>query len=860
MNTPASVPRTLCIAAAIVSSACLSLLPTASAQTITDYLGTNASTTGGFTDAANWNPSIPANNLTGSIARFNQTSYLNSTLGHNGYQLNGIQFGDGTTTTAAVTIDIAGATGQQLRVGTGGVVMNANSGNATINKLAMPQNLTITNNSANLLSIGTFGVWRDNSSYTANLTGTGRITITGLFSDQVNNPLDWSGLAALNVNGATVTLSGANTFTGGLTLSSGSLILGNNAALGGVGNVLTIAGGTLDVTAARTTTNNNAQNWNGDFTFAGTSTLNLGTGAVTLGSNRTVTVNASTLTVGGVIGDGGNAYSLTKAGAGTLVLTGANTYSGGTTLSSGTLDISEAINALGSGTLTLGNGTTLRASNGTVLTYANSMVIDGNVTLTGIRTTYSGNIDLGNTTRTLTVENSPTNGNLATNLTGVISGNAGIVKQGTGHLDLTNAGNTFTGDVSLDEGTLRLRNGAIGNAANKLIINGTGSVILSNVGIQNLSLSNAVDVNANFVLNAGSTVTLSGATNLGGATRTITLTGAGTKALDGVISNGGLALVVDSGTVALGGANTFSGDTTVSGTVGVVNLTNSLALQNSTLAYAAAGGSVAFNGITEATLGGLSGDKALVLANTATAAVALSVGNNNTDSTYSGDLSGPGSLTKVGTGTLTLGGANTYSGVTVIEAGTLALGPAGAIASSVGVFLSGTAAGLDVSAASGGGITIGLGRGVGGLGTITGDLSLATGAGLILSSPAVIGGLPLTVTGTASLPDAFGIASLVGTTGQPFDFDLLPNGTYSLIANTSDFSNISNWEVGQAETVGPGRTAYFSQAESGGLQITVVPEPGTAGIAVLGAIVLAYRGRRLIRRRTLPRPSTAGSC
>ena len=78
------------------------------------------------------------------------------------------------------------------------------------------------------------------------------------------------------------------------------------------------------------------QYWNGDFTFAGPNDLNLGTGSVTLGwSHRNVTLLSNTLTVGGPIGDNGNGYSLTMAGSGMLALAGTNTYSGGTTLYSG---------------------------------------------------------------------------------------------------------------------------------------------------------------------------------------------------------------------------------------------------------------------------------------------------------------------------------------------------------------------------------------------------------------------------------------------------------------------------------------------------------------------------------------------
>src|SRR5207237_6533307 len=91
---------------------------------------------------------------------------------------------------------------------------------------------------------------------------------------------------------------------------------------------------------AITLSTNNAQVWNGNFTFTGTQSLNLGTGAVTLGASRTVTVNASNLTVGRVIS--GSGFSLTKAGAGTLTLAGGNTYSGATPINAGTLNLNNA--------------------------------------------------------------------------------------------------------------------------------------------------------------------------------------------------------------------------------------------------------------------------------------------------------------------------------------------------------------------------------------------------------------------------------------------------------------------------------------------------------------------------------------
>ncbi len=141
-------------------------------------------------------------------------------------------------------------------------------------------------------------------------------------------------------NGAgSLTIGTSNSYSGGANLYAGLLVLNNNSALGT--GTFTINGGSLDSTAGSVTLANNAQNWNGDFTFKGTQSLDMGTGAVSLGGapsgSRTVTVNANTLAVGGAISDGGSGYSLTKAGAGNLTLGGFSTYSGATIVNGGTL-------------------------------------------------------------------------------------------------------------------------------------------------------------------------------------------------------------------------------------------------------------------------------------------------------------------------------------------------------------------------------------------------------------------------------------------------------------------------------------------------------------------------------------------
>jgi len=107
---------------------------------------------------------------------------------------------------------------------------------------------------------------------------------------------------------------------------------------------LTINGGTIDNTSgwAILYTRNNAQYWNGSFAVAGTINLDLGDGAVMMNASPTITVVSNTFTVDGVVDDGGSGFTLTKAGAGALTLTGSNTYSGGTAITGGTLNLNGA--------------------------------------------------------------------------------------------------------------------------------------------------------------------------------------------------------------------------------------------------------------------------------------------------------------------------------------------------------------------------------------------------------------------------------------------------------------------------------------------------------------------------------------
>lgn len=138
-----------------------------------------------------------------------------------------------------------------------------------------------------------------------------------------------------------------------------------------------------------------------------------------------------------------------------------------------------------------------------------------------------------------------------------------------------------------------------------------------------------------------------------------------------IISGTGTLEKQGGGNMTLSSANTHFGDTKISG--GSLILANTSALANSTLDYNSYGGTVSFGTLTGSNFGGLKGNQDLVLTNVATtpAAVALSVGANHQSTTYSGDLSGLGSITKTGGGTLTLTGDNTYAGSTNANNGTL---------------------------------------------------------------------------------------------------------------------------------------------------------------------------------------------
>ena len=828
---------------------------------------------GGATIAAGTVVLVDGNGLYTGTLTFSGAGTLQAgadslTLGNGTLTLNAATTVDTVSNSFSITGLIGGA-GALTKVGTGGLTLNAantfsgtfsvKDGTLNIGTLNNSGAAGVLGNSANSVVLGdNTGTTTGTLSYTgASATSTKKFTLgggsgsggTGVFDMSMVNTLTLSGAidgtgAMIKTGGGTLKLTGVNTYGGGTTLNAGSLTITTVDSLGASSGQLTINAGTLDVQAGITSTRQ--------------ITVNNATAVINVGSGFTY-ANST-----GISGNGG----LTKVGAGSLSLSGTGVFSGGATISAGTVALSDG-NGLSTGTLTFSGAGTLQA---------------GTATLT-----------LGNTTLSLNAAatmDAPTGYSMG--IGGIIGGTGGFSKVGSGTLTL-NGNNTFTGNVTISTGTVKLgHSNALGTGTGTTTVS-SGQAVLD---LNGQTSAEAVRINGTGIGGTGAlinssanaaaltgvlTINLDGATI--GGTGTITLTqplatnggtydfwkvGVGTlilevaatranataltyinggtirvlhgNALNGNNSGdvildsgtavyelaggitGSLALTLNNGTLRSDGNNVQNGVAVAAGAVGTfatvgpndtftIGYTTDKITGGSSASTLHIGGagtvSLGFSntysgnwsldsGIVKVVSGafGTAGSltfaggtlqtgAAVTLANNAFIATGVTADIETVSNTLtlSGVVSGSGSLTKVGaSGSLLLSTANTYTGATTINSGTLVLGGSGSIANSTTIIV-GSAGRFDVSAVSGG-FTLNDGQMLKGTGTVAGGTSVVGGAHLAPGSS--IGTLnmgSLTMNG-GSLDFEF------GTIANSCDKIILNNGTGALTLTGTSTINL----------------------------------------------------------------------
>lgn len=548
-------------------------------------------------------------------------------------------------------------------------------------------------------------------------------------TDNLNLGTSWTGGTAPGVADVAVwesTVAAANTVALGTDLSWQGIRVANPGGLVtlNAGSTLTLGNAGIDLSAATQNLTINASTTVGasqEWEVASNRTLTRSGTTTTFGTGTTLT-----LTGGGIVAFGGTNHTLT--GAGNIVVNGASLYNdlqpggtsagrtGLTTLTSGIIRISTSISLFGSGAIHLDGGAIGSFNTTGRVIGSNAVNIGGNVQIggSGVLSTgfirFDGATDLGGATRQITAIANSVNSGFGSGaiFTGIVS-NGGLTKAGSGIMTLSNNGNTFTGATTVNAGNLAISTGALASSASVTLANSGAALSLGLNGttdIRNLTGVSGSSIRTDFTISGTSlarTLAVNQATDgtyagsfVEGGSRPISLvkSGAAILTLTGTGSFTG-STTVSGGTLRIAGAGllgsaTYAGNVTNDATLhfdstatqtlsGIVGGTGSLLKSNTGSLiltnnndYA---GSITVSGGTlqvgNNSTAGFIGNSATVVNN------AAMVWHRSNDTNVGNNISGSGTLTKLGGGLLSLNGTNTYTGTTTISEGTLRIGNGG---------------------------------------------------------------------------------------------------------------------------------------------------------------------------------------
>ena len=483
--------------------------------------------------------------------------------------------------------------------------------------------------------------------------------------------------AGRNIGGITFDTASVGAFTIGttggnaLTLTSGGAIQMTATAIAGTETinapiVLAGAGATYAFTNNSTST--------GTLVIGGT--VKGGTAGATVLTLNGSSTNANTIS--GIISNGtATSLAIAKSDAGKWVLSGTNTYTGGTNINAGTLSINSN-NALGTGAITL-NGGTLSTSAAITNTRVITIGAGGgtiNVNGTGQYFFNTANTLLGSGALTVTGTGSlvVSSGNLRLAQTNTYSGNVTMSSGGILEYGVANAIASGATVTLGNQGELAVQNG-ITVANNITVTGGTNSVLSFENGTTGI-------YNGTLTLNANGIVGLrdwySYATVRGGTISGL-ITGVGGLTVNSGTGSGGLLTLSNTGNNYQGGTTINSSTVEFTGTTAMPNTGAVTVNSGATLAVQVGStGTLFTNGTSgNGTIGGLFSGLGGQSGGTVTLNSGSAVGLDTTNATggtltYAGNITNAGvGLTKLGTGTLTLSGTNTYTGQTTVSAGTL---------------------------------------------------------------------------------------------------------------------------------------------------------------------------------------------